>query len=138
MNKYLEMLDRILNHTDKNDFSWESFYDAEQDEEYFQSIEVSSLFIEDVFSDIIKDGVFIALTIDCETKEIDFISHIDADENIIESNVRQHILDSLTADELELYHSKCKAIIDKSINVLEERRKDAHNRHVDKFGGKYI
>ena len=135
MNKYLEMLDRIASETENRDFSHDGNYDATQDKEIFQSIGVSSLYssndIETLFANIINGGTFIALTIDCETNEIDFISYIDANENMIDFEVRQLILNNLAADELEIYHNKCKAVIDKAIEVFKEQKQIQEGKYRD-------
>lgn len=129
MNKYIEMLDDILNHADKDDFS-------------VDPISVSNLSdkIEDTMKDTMKDvdniETIFALSIS-DTYEISDISYIDSNEEYREKDVRQLILNSLTVEETELYHSKCKAVIKKAKEAFIECQKEAEGRYKDKMLADY-
>lgn len=148
MNKYLEMLDRITSQTVKEDVCFDSHYDEKTDTETFITLDINNRctpnVIDPVFKGVVPDLHDVTcVVIDCETNEIDYITYFDEeteekDPEWHDFEVRQLILDSLTEDELELYHDKCKAVIAKCIELWNEKRKDEHNRMVDRFGGEYI
>lgn len=146
MDKYLEMLDRITSQTVKEDVCFDSDYDEKTDTETFITLNIRSENSRNdaVFAEDIPDLHYVSdICIDCETNEIDYITYFDEeteekDSEFHDFEVRQLILDSLTEDELELYHNKCKAVIAKCIELWNEKCKDDHNRHVDRFGGEYI
>lgn len=106
MNQYLKILNMILNHAEKKEYT----YKTTQDGKIFQCISVSSKSLEEQFK-------VTYLTIDCENNEI---------EGILFTNMtfvsRQQILGQLTADEIEPYHKQCKSIIDRAIKSLDEQR----------------
>lgn len=148
MNKYLEMLDRIETETIDEDFSADYCYDEETDTEIFMQVQISCDYSsndpDSPFKGVIPDFDYVDIIyIDCNTNEIDCILYWDnedeeRDAEHHEMDVRQLILDSLAADELEIYHNKCKAVIDKAITAFKEQCRHEHNRYVDRFGGEYI
>lgn len=122
MNKYIEMLDDILNHADKDDFSVDPI-----------SVSANNLYdkIEGAMKDIDNIETILALSIS-DTYEISIISYIDSDEEYREKDIRQLILDSLTDEEIELYHSKCKAVVKKAKEAFAKCQKEAEGRYKDK------
>lgn len=150
MNKYIEMLDKIIkNETEKQSFIVHSFYGDETNKEFFYRVDMNfenycsiDNSLKSIFNNTIPDLCLIdTIGFDCTKNEIDYVRCSIGDEDDPETeefDMEKIILDSIEPDELDLYHYKCKIIIDIGIWNLKKRRIDSHDRYVDRHGGKYI
>lgn len=122
MNKYIEILNKIVAEINDEDCSVDFCHAGEID--LARNVELSfshsAVNPEPFFKDIIPNLNWVEMiVIDCDTNEIELIAYFDEetqgrDPEWCEMEIRQIILDSLTADELEIYHEKCKAAIERA------------------------